>query len=247
LWVQATTSAVTPCLVINGPIRHKLHVNSGRGALGPGWRANATIGRALRLIMINIGGGRPGEIDKATLGQPGKYTFCLGELEEESPWDPLHVERGLRPQDSAVTVFGIQGTSSVRTAYLKPESILMVVADAMAVYGNNSYHYGVGNPVVVLTPGYARIFHDAGWSKTNIKEWLFEATKISPSVLPPREDQPRHREPTIMAGDDRICICAKPDDIMVIVAGSAEAYHVTYLHSAGAADIVTEPIREQSR
>src|SRR5947208_3787360 len=88
-------------------------MNSGHNALGQGNRANATIGRALQLLVRNLGGGRPGEIDKATLGQPGKYTFCFAENEEDSPWEPLHVERGLGPDDSAVTVFAGEAPRSV--------------------------------------------------------------------------------------------------------------------------------------
>src|SRR5688572_28062782 len=107
LWVQATTNPVAPFVVVNGPIRARIDINCGRGALGPGRRANATIGRALRLIMLNIGGAIPGEVDKAVLGQPGKFTFCLGEFEEESPWEPLHVELGLARSSSAVCVIGV--------------------------------------------------------------------------------------------------------------------------------------------
>ncbi|MBI3069029.1 MAG: hypothetical protein HYY79_09210 [Betaproteobacteria bacterium] len=240
LWVQATTNPATPFLVINGPVRHKLDVNCGGGALGPGWRANATIGRAIRLIMLNIGGGKPRETDKAVLGQPGKYTFCLGELEEESPWDPLHVERGFRREESAVTVFGVQGTTSVRTPYLKPESILMVVANAMSAYGTNSYTNSTGNPVVIFAPGHARLFHAAGWSKSRIKEWLFEETRIPLSLLPKEPSQLGPRTPRISDG----CkfICQTPEDIMIIVAGSPEPYHMTYVPSAGETRMATQPV-----
>ena len=93
--VQTTTGNVAPMIIVNGPCRHRLKINSGANVLGQGWRANATIGRALRLIMANIGGATPGEFDKSTVGQPAKYTFCFGENEEASPWEPLHVERSV--------------------------------------------------------------------------------------------------------------------------------------------------------
>lgn len=242
LWVQTTTNPVAPLVIINGPVRRKLDVNCGRGALGPGWRANATIGRALRLIMVNVGGGRPGDIDKAVLGQPAKYSFCAGELEEQSPWDPLHVELGLKPDQSAVTVIGVQGLNSIRTPYSRPENILTMVANAMAVYGNNSYHNGTGNPVLVLTPGYAKLFDEAGWNKPRIREWLFEATKVPLSVLPDEPSQTQHRAPRIQPGDNRMCICEKPDDIVILVAGSAEPYHMTYLPSAGSTSMAMQAI-----
>ena len=94
--VQTTTGNVAPLAIINGPCRKRLDVNCSGNALGQGWRANATIGRAVRLCLTNIGGAVPGLYDKSTLGQPAKYTFCIGENEEQNPWEPLHVERGFQ-------------------------------------------------------------------------------------------------------------------------------------------------------
>ncbi|ETW94346.1 MAG: hypothetical protein ETSY1_35235 [Candidatus Entotheonella factor] len=111
--IQATTNPVTPMIIVNGPIRQQLGINSGYGCFGPGWQANATIGRALRLLLINVGGAVPGVQDMSVMGQPGKYTMCVGENEEESPWEPLHVERGLQPRQSAVTVVGISGCFNI--------------------------------------------------------------------------------------------------------------------------------------
>jgi len=242
LWVQATTNPVAPLVVINGPLRSRLDLNCGRGALGPGRRANATIGRALRLIMVNIGGGSPGDIDKAVLGQPAKYSFCMGEMEEDHPWEPLHVELGYQREQSVVSVIGVQGLTSIRTPFSKPESILAMIANAMTVYGNNSYNNSSGNPVLVFTPGYANLFHHAGWPKLRIKEWLYEHTKVPRSLLPTESSQTQHRRPKIDAGDDRLCICTEPDDIKIIVAGSSEPYHMTYLPSAGSTDLAAQPI-----
>src|SRR3954468_8145204 len=94
LGIATTTGSATVCVIVNGPIVARIAMNAGVNAFGPGNRANATIGRAVRLTLQNAGGARPGETDMATLGQPGKYTFCFAENEAESPWDPLHVERG---------------------------------------------------------------------------------------------------------------------------------------------------------
>jgi hypothetical protein len=99
--VQTTTGNVAPVIIVNGPCRKNLEINCGANVLGQGWRANATIGRALRMVMTNIGGATPGLFDKSTVGQPAKYSFCFGENEEESPWEPLHVERGLGASTSA--------------------------------------------------------------------------------------------------------------------------------------------------
>ena len=102
--VQATTHSCAPLFIVNGPIRAQLGLNSGSGAYGPGWRANAAIGRAVRLALLNIGGGYPGIGDMSTQGAPSKYTYCVAENEEANPWTPLHVERGFAPEQSTVTV-----------------------------------------------------------------------------------------------------------------------------------------------
>jgi hypothetical protein len=105
--VQPTTMPLGPMIMVNGPIRGHADINGGTASLGPGWRGNATIGRALRLLLINLGGVRPGDIDRATQGFPGKYSFCFAENEEESPWDPLHVTRGFGAGESVVTVVAV--------------------------------------------------------------------------------------------------------------------------------------------
>jgi hypothetical protein len=147
------------------------------------------------------------------------------------------VELGFRRDESTVTVLGVQGTTSVRTAYVTPESIAMVIADAMSVYGTNSN----GNPMLIFAPGHARIFHEAGWSKSRVKQWLFEETKIPLSRLPQEASQLGPRSPRVVDGCKYIC--QQPEDIMIIVAGSTEPYHLTYVHSAAHdTQMVTKPI-----
>src|SRR3954449_1673898 len=107
--VLATTMPVGPVVIVNGPVRERIGMNSGVNVLGQGNRANMTIGRALQLVIRNVGGGRPGEVDRATLGQPGKYTFCFAEREHDSPWEPLAVERGVAPGRNALTLFAGAG------------------------------------------------------------------------------------------------------------------------------------------
>lgn len=238
--IQTTTNPVAPLALINGPVRHEIGVNCGAGALGPGWRANATIGRAIRLILINIGGATPGDIDKSILGMPGKYTLCLGELEEHNPWQPFHVEQGYAPDESTVTMISVQGTQSCAASYLEPENILKMVANAMTAYGANSYTKGNGNPVVILPPSHARIFADAGWDKERIKRALFERTMIPQPEMPPRLLDTSSRQ---QIRDGMICICARPEDIVVIVAGGPELNHVGFLASFGN-DLAMAPIRK---
>src|SRR5215467_11235849 len=113
LGVSGTTDAVAPLVIVNGPIRQALDINAGAGVFGPGWRANATIGRAVRLCWVNIGGARPGVISMSTFGGPGRYTCCIGENEEASPWEPLHVEHGFDPADSTVGVMAAEAPQIV--------------------------------------------------------------------------------------------------------------------------------------
>src|SRR5213596_758210 len=111
--VSATTNAPSPLVIVNGPIRARLEINSGAGVFGPGWRANATIGRALRLTCVNVGGARPGVVSMSTLAHPGRYTYCIGEAEEDNPWEPLHVEHGFAPEDSTVAVLAADAPITV--------------------------------------------------------------------------------------------------------------------------------------
>lgn len=232
LGVQTTTNPVSPVLIINGPIRKALDVNSGRGCLGTGWRANATIGRAIRLCMLNIGGCPPGDVDKAIHGMPGKFTFCFGEAEEESPWEPLHVENGFAREQSTVTAVAGQGTQNIYSAFLDPADVVTMVADGMAVYGNNGYLRAQGNPLVIFSPGHARIFADAGWTKRRVKTELFERTKIPRGRIPraPQLSKPIY---TDYADDEMCLLCPDADSILIVVAGGPEAYHVTYVPNFG--------------
>lgn len=241
LGVQTTTNPVAPVLVVNGPIRNRVGIHCRRGCLGPGFRANATIGRAVKLALLNIGGCPPGDVAKSIHGFPGRYTFCFGELEEESPWDPLHVERGFEREQSTVSVFGGQGTQNLYACFLKPESVIHMVADGMACYGNNGYLRGTGNPLVVLSPGHARLFAGHGWSKQRIREELFTRTLIPLSETPEEKQlaNPYHRD---WDRGRSIQLCRSADDIIIVVAGGPEPYHVTYIPSFGSTEMATRAI-----
>ena len=239
--LQTTTNPVSPLLVINGPIRNTIGVNSGRGCLGPGFRANATIGRALRLLLLNIGGAKPWTTDMAIHGMPGKFVFCMGENEEESDWTPLHVERGFRPGQSAVTVVGAQGTSNCLTFYKEAESILTMVASAMTDISDNNYLLAGGNPVVIFSPGHTRLFTEQGYTKQSIKEWLFEHSKVPLDQFPKETSLISYEEGFAMDGD-QVCPCAKAEDIILLVAGGPEPYHVAYCGNFGDTKAVTKEV-----
>ncbi|MCC6380919.1 MAG: TlpA family protein disulfide reductase [Dehalococcoidia bacterium] len=174
--VLATTHFPTPVLIVNGPIRHRLGMNMRMNVLGQGNRANATIGRAVQLVVRNVGGGRPGEVDRAALGQPGKYTFCFPEFEERSNWEPLHVERGFRPEDSTVTAFaGCSPTPIVdqlsRTARSLATSYGLCLATA-----SHPKQYNHGEIVVVVPPEHVDTFARDGWTKDQVRQRIQEVT-----------------------------------------------------------------------
>lgn len=169
--VQMTDENVTPLLIISGPIANDLDINAGIGALGPGWKANATIGRALRLVMINIGGGWPGTGSLAGIGQPGRYTLCIGENIASSPWPGLQTECGFGPTDSVVTVLRAESCVNVTGGLAE---IASAMGSAVSIF--SVLHGGV--VAVLLAPATARGLVQAGWSKYDIQKYLFQNGRI---------------------------------------------------------------------
>jgi hypothetical protein len=176
--VLATTMYVGPVLVVNGPVRRHIGMNAKGNALGQGNRANATIGRALQLVIRNIGGGRPQEVDRATLGNPGKYTYCFAEDEEDSSWEPLAVERGIAAGKSAVTVFagyGLQGVVDQKSR--DPESLARSFAESLKALQNVKIAPGC-DAMIVVCPEHERTFREAGWAKQQVYDALYRLTQI---------------------------------------------------------------------
>ncbi len=170
--VLATTWFSGPLVIVNGPKARAIGMNSGVNALGQGNRANATIGRALQLVVRNVGGGRPGGVDRATLGTPGKYTFCFAEDEAGSPWEPLHVERGMPPDSSAVTLFAAEGVRGVVDQLSRaPESLARSFAACLRTVAHPK-NVIAWDAVLVVSPEHARVFRDAGWTKARLREEL---------------------------------------------------------------------------
>src|SRR3989442_3651302 len=186
--VSATTNAPTPLLVINGPIRGKLGVNCGAGVFGPGWRANATIGRAVRLVCVNLGGARPGIVSMSTFAHPGRYTYCIGEHQEVSPWPSLAVEHGFTPDDSTVAGLAAHAPLTVydqrsRTA----PDVLATIAGSLAVVNSHKItHWGY--TLASLAPAPAQIVGDDGWDKPRIRRFLWERLQRPVCELVPGRD-----------------------------------------------------------
>ncbi len=174
--VLATTHFPTPVLIINGPLRARLGINCGLNALGQGTRANATIGRAVQLVVRNVGGGRPGEVDRATLGQPGKFTCCFGELEERSRWEPLHVERGFAAHESTVTVFAGGAPTAIVDQLARDAAGLATSYGLALAAASHPKHYFHGEIVVVVPPEHVDTFAADGWSKAQVRAGIQAAT-----------------------------------------------------------------------
>ena len=175
--VSGTTDAVAPLLILNGPVRQALDVNSGAGAFGPGWRANATIGRAVRLCWLNIGGAAPGVISMSTFSQPGRYSYCIGENEEASPWEPLHVEHGFAPAESTVAVMAAEALQVVAdTQHRSARAVLATIARSGAVIASDG-HAGLTDTLLVISPEHARTIAGDGWTKAQVRTFLWEETR----------------------------------------------------------------------
>jgi len=217
--VQSTTHPCAPLAILNGPLPRSLGVNARYNCFGAGARANATIGRAIRLILLNVGGAVPGLLDRATQGQPSKYAYCIAENEEESPWEPLHVERGLSAEESAVTVCGAENPHNINDHVSDAaDGILTTIASSMASMGtNNAYLYG--EPILALGPEHAAVLARDGVGKDEIRRYVFEKARI------PRAEWSRggmyemSGTEDFFPDDEALPILRKPEDLMVIVAG----------------------------
>ncbi len=212
--VTASTQGAAMLSIVNGPIAGEVGLNSSVSVFGPGNTANATIGRALRLIVINATGSVSGEIDKATQGHPGKYTWCIAEAEDVSPWGSLQADRGFSPEDSTVSLFA--GLSSIQVdnhAFQEPEEILVSFRDAMFAGGAG---LNQGEVVVVLCPEHIGNLKRAGWSKGRVKQFLYETAqrpiadwRAAGRLVPDSVGQP----------EDPLHAVESPDSISVVVAG----------------------------
>ncbi|HZA54290.1 MAG TPA: hypothetical protein VE616_08580, partial [Candidatus Udaeobacter sp.] len=203
-------------------------INGGANVLGEGWRANATIGRCIRLIQRNIGGSYPGTTCKATLGWPGKYALCIAENQEASPWEPLHVERGFDANSSTVTAISADG--SVRASDLdstKAEGVLTNFAQRME---------GPSGPeaIMVVCPEHARIIAGDGFSKQDVKKFVWKRAAYRMKALPEETFNQRvKRRPDLkLTRESAIPVTDKPEDILVVVAGG-DGSQSQYIHVWG--------------
>jgi hypothetical protein len=186
--VSATTNFHSPLFIVNGPARKALDINCAAGVFGPGWRANATIGRALRLIVANVGGASARTMSMSTMAHPGRYTYCIGEHEEENPWDSLAVEHGFAPEDSTVTAFAGEAPHGVYDhRSTRGEDLLITISHSLEVISHHkSTHHG--DTLVVLSPEHARLLAGDGWDRPRMRTYLWERLRKPVRDLVPGVD-----------------------------------------------------------
>jgi hypothetical protein len=221
---SGTTNAASPLIVVNGPVRARIGLNCAAGVFGPGFRANATIGRALRLVMINLGGTRAGQISMSTMGHPGRYTYCIGEHEEASPWEPLHVERGFAARESTVTLFSGESPFMVND-HLSRRAAQLVASlgwSAGGVWNHKSYPL-YGHTLFVIGPEHARTIGAEGWTKPDVRRFLYETVRRPVRELVAGPDGAETgRLKNLLEGhgpDDPIPKFPSPEEILIVVAG----------------------------
>ena len=252
--VSTSTHFSSPLIVVHGPIRTRIALNCSFGVFGPGHRANATIGRALRLVMINVGGVRPGETSMSTFGHPGRYTYCIGEHEEVSPWPPYHTGRGLTAADSAVTVFAGEAPHGISDhASRTARALAGSLGWSMASLWNAKHFPLYSHTMLVVGPEHARTLADDGWSKEDLVRHIFEAVRVPYGRLKPDEDNGegtnlRFVKGTEPAPDQPIPKFPSPEELHVVVAGgTAGRFSMAipgWLGTRNGSRPVTVPIRD---
>ena len=245
--VSVTTGGAAPCFIVSGPVADRLGINGGTGCLGPGFRANLAIGRALRLVIRNVAGARPGEMDKSTHAWPGKISLCFAENEARNPWDPLRVNRGFPAESSTITVIGIRAIHYINEGGQETgRGNLQTIAGAMRRLGLVNYLHQMNRTAVglVLGPEHAREIANDGFSREDVQNYLFHHARMPVSTLQNRSYWNFRTWPTWYDADDpdfMVPIVYAPEDFVITVAGG-DGRHSVWLPSWYTTQCVTEPI-----
>ncbi len=227
----ATTHSCAPMAMVNGPLRQELNINCGTNCFGQGWRANAAIGRALQLILLNIGGGKPAVMDRSTFGSPAKYTFCFGENEEESPFEPYHVRNGFRADESVVTVMSAEPNHNLNDhGSTTGLGLLTTFAGGIATPTANTIS-AKGPYFIVLGPEHAATLARDNWTVKKIQDFLYDKARV-PLAWISKENQARYEEAGHFPENDAFRVAPTPDDIHVAVAGGP-GKHSAWIPSFG--------------
>lgn len=227
----ATTHPCAPMLLFNGPVRADLNINCSSNCFGQGRQANATIGRALQLILLNIGGAKPGVMDRSTQGSPAKYAFCFGENEEENPWEPFHVRQGFQKSDSVVTAIPSEAPHNINDhGSTSGIGILTTIAGTISQVGANSIYCNA--PIfIVLGPEHAQTLHRDGWIISSMQQDLYDRSAVDISRVS-LENQESYAAMDRPITKGHYNMTPKPEDILILVAGGP-GKHSAYIPPFG--------------
>jgi len=248
--IQATTHPCAPLVIVNGPIAKEIGMNPGHSAFGAGNRANATIGRAIRLALVNIGGAVPGIGDMSTYGDPTKFSYCAPENEAGNPWEPLHVEKGHPAYASTVTVVAAEPPHNVNDHESHTaQGILTTIAGTISITGANNTYYQ-SEPVVLICPEHAATIAGDGYSKLQAKEFLFQHGRLPLSRFSKENIERRFRGKLadIYADaplDTMVPMVRNADDFLLVVIGGA-GKHSAYIPTFGNTHAVTRPLKHEN-
>ncbi len=227
----ATTHPCTNMMLVSGPIRDELEINFASNCFGQGHRANAAIGRALQLIMVNVGGAKPGAMDRSTQGSPAKFAFCFGENEQESPWEPYHVRQGFAAEDSVVTAMAAEGPHNINDhASTTGEGLIVTIANTIATAGANTLK-GKGPYFVVIGPEHAQTLARDRWTIPQLQEAFHERSKV-PMTRVSKENQKSFEEQDVTLHNGFYYHAPSPEYVHVLVAGGP-GKHSAFIPSFG--------------
>lgn len=235
--VQTTTGPIAPLTLVNGPTATTIGMNRGTGAMGPGNHATATIGRAIRLVLVNVGGAHATTWDRASSGLPTKYSWCVPENEVDSPWPPFHTTRGYDAHEDVVTVVGGHGPITVSDSGNVPaEQILTAFASAACAVGTNLWFQRFGQLLLLMSPDHAAIVAEGGYGRADVQEFVIEHARQPVSVLRRSGSYSDERWPSAYRGlgpDATIPLVESAADVLVAVVGGPGPYsHVVPTHGA---------------
>src|SRR5262245_52314123 len=242
--LNTTTCSATPALMLNGPARQTLGIECGYSCLGQNGRANATIGRALRLVMRNVGGSIPGAVSKSVFGQPGRVSLCFGEWEERSPWPPFHVRRGFAPADNVLTAVCATGTQDIADIYAESgEELIWVLAHSLDWIGNNKVLVAQekGDMLLLLCPDFAHKIARDGIDVPAMQRMLLEWTRA-----PIERWHPKHWPKLERLGyvdGNVVPLAARPEQFLIAVAGGESGHHALYFCTFGLTWAVSKTFR----
>ena len=247
--LQTTTHVCAPLMIVNGPVVTELGINGGYNAFGPGTQSNATIGRAVRLVLLNVGGAIPALGDMSTFGSPAKYSYCVAENEPANPWQPLHVEYGFPREASTVTVVGAECPHNVNDhESLSAEGILTTIAGTIATTGSNDIYYPA-QPVLVFGPEHAKTVADGGYGKADVRRFLQEHATVPLGRFSRENIERRFRtafkEKYGTAGlDTLVPVLQRAENLIIVVIGG-EGKHSAFIPTFGPTKAVTRALRRR--